>query len=318
MVRRAARQTDEPSGVAAADEGSRPLAANNAEPPSVDSAAEAAGAGARANDAPAMTLMTAAATREARAAARTGARRPDAIDGDDGDDGTVGAEGGDGRRAAGARGDGRDPTAPLGVSGVRPAAAMPLLARAASGRDAAPAQVRPSGPQGPNGPQRPSGPSASASAATRALELARPFLRLVDPAIGGDPAARAAAPRFYEQPQPMVSGAPSSDSASRLVEALRSQPAATASSDDRVSLADLTLIAIASATQKVAASVQGGGPSGGATAAAPGAAGADTSSAHGAGEPADPTQDIEELARAAFDELKRLITMARERSGQDG
>ena len=64
----------------------------------------------------------------------------------------------------------------------------------------------------------------------------------------------------------MVAGAPSSDSTARIVEALRAQPS-TASSDDCVSLADLTLIAIASATQQVAASpAGGGGPSGGASA----------------------------------------------------
>ena len=75
----------------------------------------------------------------------------------------------------------------------------------------------------------------------------------------GDARASVAAPRFFEQPQPLVAGAPSSDSTARIVEALRSQPAA-ASGDDRVSLADLTLIAIASATQQVAASPAGGGP----------------------------------------------------------
>ena len=113
-----------------------------------------------------------------------------------------------------------------------------------------------------------------------------------------------------------MSGAPAGDSASRIVEALRSQPAA--SSDDRVSLADLTLIAIASATQQVAASPTGGGPSGASAAEpAPGAA-PEAASGHGGGKSGNSAQEIEELARAAFDELQRLIAMARERSGEHG
>ena len=114
-----------------------------------------------------------------------------------------------------------------------------------------------------------------------------------------------------------MSGAPSSDSASRIVEALRSQPAAS-SSDDRVSLADLTLIAIASATQQVAASPAGGGPSGGGASSAPAAAAPERAAAHGGGKSGNPVQEIEELARAAFDELQRLMAIARERSGDHG
>ncbi|HEY2746697.1 MAG TPA: hypothetical protein VGL86_18840, partial [Polyangia bacterium] len=258
--------------------------------------AGATGGSAR-QDAPAMTLMTAAATREARAAARTGARDAAAAD-----------AGGDDREL---RGDGRapmplapgtDPTrATVAVSNVRPAAAMPLMTAGPTARDGA---ARAAG-----------GPTA------RALELARPFLRLVEGGIAGDTGAQRAsgAQRFFEQPQPVVAGAPSSDSASRIVEALRSQPSAS-SSDDRVSLADLTLIAIASATQQVAASPAGGGPSGGAAAAAaPAAASSASASAAGGGKKSgNPAQEIEELARAAFEELQRLFAMARERSGDHG
>jgi hypothetical protein len=155
--------------------------------------------------------------------------------------------------------------------------------------------------------------------AARALELARPFLRLVENGLtGADGGARGGAtPRFFEQPQPMVAGAPSSDSASRMVEALRTQPA-TATSDDRVSLADLTLIAIASATQQVAASPAGGGPSGGGGAAAPAASAEPASGGGGSKKSGNPAQEVEELARAAFDELQRLFAMARERSGEHG
>jgi hypothetical protein len=157
-------------------------------------------------------------------------------------------------------------------------------------------------------------PTEAAGPAGRALELARPFLRLVEGSIASA-ATRPATPRFFEQPQPLVAGAPSSDSASRILEALRHQPA-TGASDDRVSLADLTLIAIASATQQVAASAAGGGPSGGGAAAAPATeAGPGGGHAGGSGNRA---QEIEELARAAFDELQRLMYIARERSGDHG
>jgi hypothetical protein len=115
-----------------------------------------------------------------------------------------------------------------------------------------------------------------------------------------------------------VSGAPSNDSATRIVEALRSQPASSPS-DDRVTLADLTLIAIASATQQVAASPAGGGPSAGAPAGGgPSGGGGGGAPAGGGAKSGNPAQEIEELARAAFDELQRLITVARERSGDHG
>ena len=84
-----------------------------------------------------------------------------------------------------------------------------------------------------------------------------------------------------------------------------------------MSLADLTLIAIASATQQVAASAQGGGPSSSSASPSPAAAAPAAEAAHG-GKSENPVQEIEELARAAFDELQRLFAMARERSGEHG
>jgi hypothetical protein len=241
-----------------------------------------AGAASR-SDAPAMTLMTAAATRDARAAARMGTR--DVVATGDG-------EGDQPVRTAPA-----DAPRTAGVSNVRPASAMPLMTSSPAARDGA------AGAAGPVGP------------AARALELARPFLRLVEGSVASDGPQRAsAAPRFFEAPQPVVAGAPSSDSASRIVEALRSQPAAT--SDDRVSLADLTLIAIASATQQVAASPAGGGPSGAAT-AAPSSSSSSAPSGHG-GASGNPVQDIEQLARETFDELLRQMAIAAERSGNHG
>ncbi len=245
------------------------------------------------SDAPAMTLMTAAATREARAAARMGAREPNA-----GDAGDAGAEAPEPAARPLTGGEAAARGSAPGISNVRPAAAMPLMTAGPVAREGGPAMGGLAGP------------------AARALELARPFLRLVEGGIGGDAGQRSAAPRFFEQPQPLVSGAPAGDSASRIVEALRSQPAA--SGDDRVSLADLTLIAIASATQQVAASPTGGGPSGASAAEpAPGAA-PEAASGHGGGKSGNSAQEIEELARAAFDELQRLIAMARERSGEHG
>ena len=241
-------------------------------------------------DAPAMTLMSAAATREARAAARLGTREIVRAD-DDGGDGeqprtapampTTGGE----RRVGAA-----------GVSNVRTQAAMPLMTGAATAREGASAGGGVVGP------------------AARALELARPFLKLVEGGVSGDGGQRAsAAPRFFEQPQPVVAGAPSSDSASRIVEALRSQPAA-GSSDDRVSLADLTLIAIASATQQVAASAAGGGPSGGGggAAAAPASSSA-PSSGHGGGGSGNPAQE-NRAARAR--DVRRATASLRSRTAR--
>ena len=129
-----------------------------------------------------------------------------------------------------------------GVSNVRPRAAMPLMTAGASGREGAAATGGPTG------------------AAGRALELARPFLRLVENGIGSDGGQRAAAPRFFEQSQPLVTAqrrrAPAAASIVEAVRHRRRRPP----SDDRVTLADLTLISVASATQQVAASQVGGGP----------------------------------------------------------
>ncbi|MDB4964467.1 MAG: hypothetical protein JWN44_156 [Myxococcales bacterium] len=258
-------------------------------------ATTASGGTAARADLPSMTLMTAAATREARVALRaTGSAASGESDGRSAPMTLTGGAVEATRIGGAASGDGLS-AANGGVSNVRTAQSMPLTANGAG-------QANGAGPTGP---------------AARALELARPFLRMVDAAVGGD-GARSAAPRFYEQPQPLVSGAPSNDSATRMVEALRSQPAATPS-DDRVTLADLTLISIASATQQVAASAAGGGPSSASSSGgAPSGAGEGGAAAGGGGKSGNPAQEIEELARAAFDELQRLITIARERSGGHG
>jgi hypothetical protein len=91
---------------------------------------------------------------------------------------------------------------------------------------------------------------------------------------------------------------------------MRAQPATTPS-DDRISLGDLTLISFASATQQVAASRAGGGPP--ASAGSPSGGGGAGHGGAGGGKHA--AQEIEELAREAFEQLQRLIAIAHERSG---
>ena len=112
--------------------------------------------------------------------------------------------------------------------------------------------------------------------------------------------------------QPLVSATAASESASRIVEAVRREPNAPAS-DGRVTLGDMTLISIASAAQQVAASPQGSAPA--APAARP------HEEAHGAkgsgSKKAAPASaaEIEELARHVFEEYQHLLDIARERSG---
>src|SRR5439155_14031994 len=95
--------------------------------------------------------------------------------------------------------------------------------------------------------------------------------------------------------------------------ALRSQQAHPPS-DDRVTLADLTLVAAASSTQQLAASPAGASASGG---AAPQAS-TGRRTAHGSAAAKDPEaerREIEELARHVLDAVERMCDIARERSG---
>jgi hypothetical protein len=156
------------------------------------------------------------------------------------------------------------------------------------------------------------GAEAPAGPAGAALALARPFFEIIrgglspsEPGSAGQSVGRAALP------QPLVSAAPAGEAAARMIQAVR-QPPATAPSDDRVTLADLTLISVASASQQVAAAEAGGAP-----APAP-ARPTDSSSSGGAPQshgPAPAKEDIEELAREVFNELQKLVEIARERSG---
>ena len=113
----------------------------------------------------------------------------------------------------------------------------------------------------------------------------------------------------------MVAAQPSSEAAASIVHAVR-HAAPSAPTEDRLTLADLTLITMATATQNFAAAPEGGGPSGGGggdSGAAPGSPAAAGAGGGGAGEA--PAQ-IEELARQVYEAYLRLIEIQRERSGE--
>ena len=98
-----------------------------------------------------------------------------------------------------------------------------------------------------------------------------------------------------------------------MVEALRTQQQST-SSDDRITLADLTLVAVASATQQMAAS-----------ASSPSGAARSSGGNHGGGEARqeerrDPEAErvyIDEIAREVVDEIRQQFRAAHERSGRN-
>jgi hypothetical protein len=174
--------------------------------------------------------------------------------------------------------------------------------------------MRPSMPQVELAPQSPP-PEAESEQASRAnaLAFARPFLELVRGGLSAVDASSEGA-QYVEHGRPTaVRAAPSSDAASKIVEAVRSTPATTPS-DDRVSLADLTLISIASATQQFAAAPEGGGGHGGGGGGGHGGGG---HGGHGVGKGGGKGggANINELARHVFEELQRLMEIARERSG---
>jgi len=108
-----------------------------------------------------------------------------------------------------------------------------------------------------------------------------------------------------------VSFRPSSEAAAKLLEAVRSPGAIP--QDGRVTMADLTLIAIASTTQQVAAAEEGGGPAaapaGGDGGGGGGAAGGGKAGGGGGG------ADITAIAEKVYEAYKRLLEVQRERSG---
>jgi hypothetical protein len=143
------------------------------------------------------------------------------------------------------------------------------------------------------------------------VEMARPFLELVKGGIE----TKSEGVRFYEQDAPVAASmGPSSEAASSIVQAVRAQPQHSPG-DDRVSLGDLTLISVASATGQLAASEAGArpqpvGPSGG--------GGGGEEHGHGGGGGGGKhggAPDLEALARKVYEELQRAIEIERERNG---
>jgi hypothetical protein len=151
-------------------------------------------------------------------------------------------------------------------------------------------------------------------AETQRLASVAPFLELFRGGLSPVPPSRAAA-EFTAQSTPLVTAAAPISAApppvQSMVQALQ-KSAPSSGGDDRVSLADLTLIAMASATQQVAAAEEGGRPAASAAGAAPPAGAA---AGAGAGKGGAPPPDLDDLARKVFKELQRLLDVARERSG---
>jgi hypothetical protein len=144
------------------------------------------------------------------------------------------------------------------------------------------------------------------------VELARPFLELVK---GGVSESRSEGVRFYEQTQAVpVSAGPSSEAASSIVQAVRSAPQHVPG-DDRVSLGDLTLISVASATGQLAASPEGERPQAAAAGGGGGGGGHEGGGGGHGGGKGGHGPDVEELARRVYEELQRVIEIERERSG---
>jgi hypothetical protein len=161
-------------------------------------------------------------------------------------------------------------------------------------------------------------PRPEVSAAAQLLgEEGAPLLRLVTAAAGGSPISSRANPPDWVpqlvQPPPPVPSAPSSESSARMLEALRSQVQSSAT-DDRVTLADLTLVAAASSSRQMAASAA---PAAGSSTPTQGQQ--STAGGHGAKaekkSPEAERREIEEIARHVLDEVERMCEIARERNG---
>jgi hypothetical protein len=145
------------------------------------------------------------------------------------------------------------------------------------------------------------------------LQLLRGGVRPATETTGGSSSSM----RFFDEPQPLVSSvvSSSSDAAQKMIEAVQ-KPVVSKPSDDRISLADLTLISIASATQQVAASAAGAAPAANSAAAPSGGASGAGGGAKGAASKGAPdAQEVERLAQQVFDELQRRLEIERERGG---
>lgn len=169
---------------------------------------------------------------------------------------------------------------------------------------------------------RSSRPELSAATAMLGGQLSAPLMHLVSASTtsssagtasaGGASAARVP-PQFSLVEGARVGSAPSSESSARMIDALRSQQQ-NAPSDDRVTLADLTLVATASSTSQMAASAAGGHSSHSHHATH----GHGGESKHGGGEKKSPEAErleIEIMAQHLVDEVRRRAEVSRERTG---
>ncbi len=149
---------------------------------------------------------------------------------------------------------------------------------------------------------------------------AAPLLQLVTASAGGSAAspARSASASSHNAPalsllRPAV--APSSESSAKMLDALRVQQQ-HAPSDDRVTLADLTLVATASSTSQLAAS-HGEQNSSQAHHASRGQAGGQQGGHGQQRNPEAERLEIEIMAQHLVDELRRRMEIERERAGDN-
>jgi hypothetical protein len=170
---------------------------------------------------------------------------------------------------------------------------------------------------------------AGSRPAPRAGRLPAPALQLLEGGASAHETRRGAMGRHFLAPelelvQPTAApAAPVNDASARMVEVLQRQhaPATGGSSSsggsDRISLSDLTLVAVAAATQQVAASTSpaststsgrsGGGREGG------GSAGNSSASAKS---PEQEHREIEDLARRVLSEVEWMMDALRDRAGE--
>ncbi|MSP60393.1 MAG: hypothetical protein EXR72_08635 [Myxococcales bacterium] len=179
------------------------------------------------------------------------------------------------------------------------------------------------GPGGAGAGQRTLRPEVAAASAMLQGDAASSLLQLVTASSGGSAAAASGsgsssssrAPQLsLVQPSsgPAVSSAPASESSARILDALRSQQQ-NAPSDDRVTLADLTLVAAASSTHQLAASdhVAQSAPHN----ASHSSAGSAKASGGEKESPEAERRKIESMARDVLEEVYRMSEVGRERSG---
>jgi hypothetical protein len=179
----------------------------------------------------------------------------------------------------------------------------PLVGPAAS--SSAPSVAEAAGATPRVAPERPVPESSPRSVA---MELIAPFVE----------AARAestsAASSFARPASPVVSGHAPDEASRSLVTALAAaQSAGAQASTDRLTLADLTLISFASATEQVAASPHGAAPQPAASHSAGGGGG--RAGGAGAEAPGDEDGEVDLIAERVYDRLRMLLRERQENRG---